>query len=264
MCDLLGGAERIDEPSAYWGDSFIVNLGSETTKSQFSSKELDGTVDPKCLINWHVDGDYFIHHLDSPEQALLVIPLYTDIKPRGGGTYLCPEGIDWTAKYLAEHPEGVRPIKCSFVSSTSTAADPQDDPSYFSHCAQVQNGTHFVETTGEIGDVILMHPLMYHSASMNYLREARVITNPPVAVREPFNFARDDPEEYSLVELKTLKALGVDRFEFKPTTERRLIVPERVLIQQKMMEEEQKRLAAMKQAVEGNGIVSTPAPIAVA
>ena len=33
-----------------------------------------------------------VHFLDSPEQALLVIPIYSDIKPEGGGTYICPEG----------------------------------------------------------------------------------------------------------------------------------------------------------------------------
>lgn len=176
---------------------------------------------------------------------------------------MCPEGIEWTAKYLAAHPEGVRAIKCAFVSSTSTAADPKDDPSYFSHCEEVQKGTHFVETMGEIGDVVLMHPLMYHSASMNFLREARVITNPPVALREPFKFAREDSDEYSLVELKTLKALGVDRFECKLTTERRLVVPERVLIQQKMMEEERKRLEAMRNN-DSASIASAPAAIAVA
>lgn len=98
--------------------------------------------------------------------------------------------------------------------------------------------------TGEIGDVVLLHPLMMHSASKNYLRIPRVITNPPVSLKEPFNFARESTNEYSLVERKTLKALGVERLEFKPTTERRRIVPKRVLDQNKMLEEEKRRLAA--------------------
>jgi len=38
----------------------------------------------------------------------------------------------------------------------------------------------FVELTGDIGDVVLMHPLMLHSASRNNLRIPRIITNPPV------------------------------------------------------------------------------------
>jgi hypothetical protein len=55
------------------------------------------------------DGDFFRHFLDSPEQALLVIPLFADIQPRGGGTYIAPDGIPKVAKYLLEHPEGTYP-----------------------------------------------------------------------------------------------------------------------------------------------------------
>jgi len=256
MKDLLGGEERIDEQSSSWGDSFIVNLGTPELEGP------DKYVDPKDLDNWHVDGDFFVHFLDSPEQALLVIPLFSDIKPRGGGTYISPDGIDLIAPYLAAHPEGVLPTGLSFTPSTSTAAEPQDDPNYWSHLKEIKRCTRFAEMTGEIGDVVLMHPLMLHSASKNHLREARIITNPPVSLREPFNFARDDPEEYSLVELKTLKALGVDRFEFKPTTERRRVTPRRVLLQQKMLEDEKKRLEGLAKA--NNTLPSVAQPIAVA
>jgi hypothetical protein len=48
---------------------------------------------------------------------------------------------------------------------------------------------------------------MLHSASKNLLREVRIITNPPVALKEPFNYNRGDGN-YSLVEAKTLKDLG--------------------------------------------------------
>lgn len=64
--------------------------------------------------------------------------------------------------------------------------------------------------TGEIGGVVLLHPLMLHSASKNHLR---FITNPPVSLKEPFNFNRDNPDDFSLVEKKTLKTLDVDRFD---------------------------------------------------
>ncbi|EED81036.1 predicted protein [Postia placenta Mad-698-R] len=256
--DLLGGEERIDEQSSSWGDSFIVNLGTPELEGP------DKHVAPKELDNWHVDGDFFVHFLDSPEQALLVIPLYSDIKPRGGGTYISPDGVDLIAPYLAAHPEGVLPTGLSFTPSTSTCAEPKDDPHYWSHLKEIKRCTRFVEVTGEIGDVVLMHPLMLHSASKNHLREARVITNPPVSLREPFNFAREDPEEYSLVELKTLKALGVDRFEFKPTTERRRVTPRRVLLQQKMLEEEKKRLEGLAKAADAVSINSVSALIAVA
>ncbi len=68
----------------------------------------------------------------------------------------------------------------------------------------------FQQMTGKCGDVVLMHPFMMHSASRNSLHVPRVITNPFVCLKEPFNFDRADPREYSLVEKKTLKELGVD------------------------------------------------------
>jgi hypothetical protein len=190
-----------------------------------------------------------VHFLDSPEQALLVIPIYSDIKPRGGGTMICPEGIGLIANYLAIHPEGVLPTGLSFTPSTSTVAKNEDHPGYWSHLKEIKRCQDFVEVTGEIGDVVLMHPLMMHSATKNYTRIPRIITNPPVSLKEPFNFNRDDPKEYSLVERKTLQALGVERVPYKITTERRRIVPARLLLQQKMKEEEEKRrLEGLKSA----------------
>jgi len=255
MKDLLGGEERIDEQSATWGDSFIVNLGTPELEKEGSD------VAPPDLNNWHVDGDFFIHFLDSPEQALLVIPLFSEIKPRGGGTFISPDGIDIVAKYLADHPEGVRPIKHTFIPSTH----PNDDeyPDNWYHLKEIKRCQKFAEMTGEIGDVVLMHPLMMHSASKNHLRTARIITNPPVALREPFNFNRENPDDFSLVELKTLKAVGVDKLDFKPTTERRRVVPLREILQKKMLEEEKKRLETLAKQTEGLKL-SGPQAIAVA
>jgi len=257
--DLLGGEERIDGESSTWGDSFIVNLG--TPEFEGNTEPLD----PKKLTNWHVDGDFFIHFLDSPEQALLVIPVFKPIQPRGGGTYIAPDGIPMIAKYLAAHPEGVRPTGLSFTPSTSTYENNQDHPDYWSHLKEVNNCNKFVEITGDVGDVVLLHPLMLHSASKNFLRIPRVITNPPVTLCEPFNFNRPNPEDYSLVEKKTLSALGVDKLDFKPTTERRRVTPARVLIQQKMLEEERKRLEELKsRGSTATHTSTTSEPIAVA
>ncbi|KDQ51201.1 hypothetical protein JAAARDRAFT_62621 [Jaapia argillacea MUCL 33604] len=257
MQDLLGGEERLDPASSRWGDGFIVNLGADKYEGA-------PTIDPRELDNWHVDGDFFVHYLDSPEQALLVIPVFAEIKPRGGGTYICPEGIDVIAKYLASHPEGVLPTGLSFTPSTSTYANPKDDPDHFSHLDEIKKLNHFVEVTGEVGDVVLMHPLMLHSASKNYLRIPRIITNPPVGLKEPFNFNRENPAEFSLVERKTLRALGVDRLDFKPTTERRRLIPKAWGVKDKMKEEELKRLEEFEKAQKASKISSQPQPIAVA
>lgn len=65
--------------------------------------------------------------------------------------------------------------------------------------------------TGEVGDVFLLHPFMLHSASKNLLRNVRLITNPLVSLKQPFNLSRigEDRKNYSLVEQKTLMELGL-------------------------------------------------------
>ena len=66
-------------------------------------------------------------------------------------------------------------------------------------------------------------------------------------MREPFKFNRENPEDYSLVELKTMYSIGGEEApamfkDWKITAERQMIVPERVKRQQKMLEEENERL----------------------
>ncbi|KAI0771116.1 hypothetical protein BD413DRAFT_476334 [Trametes elegans] len=265
MKELLGGEERIDERSSTWGDSFIVNLGS-------AARPVDARApspSPAALDNWHVDGDFFVHFLDSPEQALLAIPVFSDIRPRGGATHIAPAALAPTARYLAAHPEGVLPRRLAFLPTTSPFActpaaacpDPAAaDPGYHSHPATVRahsssGGGRIVELTGAVGDVVLVHPLMPHTAAPNLLRVPRVITNPPVALRAPFRFARSGArgDEYSVVERATLRALGVDRLAFAPTGERRRVVPERVLRERKMREEEAERLEAARVREGGRG-----------
>lgn len=84
ICELLGGEDRIAKGGEMWTDGFIVNHGSPET---------EGTkVPPKDLTQWHVDGDFFMHFLDSPEQALLVIPCWSDVDENAGATWICDEG----------------------------------------------------------------------------------------------------------------------------------------------------------------------------
>jgi len=263
MCDLLGGAERIDSAagSSTWGDSFIVNLGAP-------QYENDNVIDPRDLGNWHVDGDFFVHFLDSPEQGLLVIPIFSPIRPRGGGTYICPAGMPIMAKWLYEHTEGSVPTGMSFTPSTSpylrwsstnptmNPTPPPDAPNpdkwiYLDALRQIPP-SEFVELTGDVGDVILMHPLMPHSASKNHTRIPRVITNPPVSLREPFCFDRSEKGgEYSLVERKTMMLIGGEKLKgWKVTEGRRRIVPMRLLggEYEKNKEAERARLQKWKES----------------
>jgi hypothetical protein len=100
MCQLLGGEDRISDSMRSWSDAFIVNLG----RAEFNP---DDDLDMRGLKGWHSDGDFFVHFLDSPEQALLIIPLWNDIVPKGGGTVICTDGIKHTAKYLVSLFQGV-------------------------------------------------------------------------------------------------------------------------------------------------------------
>lgn len=102
----------------------------------------------------------------------------------------------------------------------------------------------FFEVTGEVGDVFLLHPFMLHSASKNLLRRPRIITNPPVQLKEPFCFDREDKTQYSLVELKTLMDLGKpDGLRgWKITGRRAEWTPRRIKRMEEMKQKELERL----------------------
>ena len=158
---LVGGPERVTVPPFPWTDSFIVNLGIGADEPW---------TEPSVAVpGWHKDGDFFRHFLDSPEQGLLTLVFYTDVVHQGGATLIIPESVGVMARYLAEHPEGIRP-------------DDIDYPSLLSQCSDV------VEATGGAGDVYLLHPFILHAQSQNILRKVRVIANPPIQLVEPMRF----------------------------------------------------------------------------
>ncbi|KAI3399082.1 hypothetical protein diail_7882 [Diaporthe ilicicola] len=238
ISELCGGEDRIDPAFRRWRDSLIVNLGSEEHEGK--------PEDPRDLRRWHVDGDFFVHYLDSPEQGLLVVPLFTDVPSGGGGTVIYPRGMREVAQHLHDNPAGVSP-------RMRPRADPRfgedargdGDLNWFTRVAMRGADGDFVEVTGSAGDVYVLHPLMLHCATNNPLRHVRIITNPPIALREPFRFHRDDGTEYSLVERATLRMLGKEGEGLRGweiTAPREAVVPERLRMQERMKQEELKRL----------------------
>lgn len=213
-CELVGGADRIARPFA-WGDGFIVNL-HEGADRPWADASADST-------GWHKDGDFFRHFLDSPEQGLLTLVLWSDVVHRGGATFVAADSVGPIARFLADHPEGVHPHA-------------------FSEARIIEQCTDFVEATGEVGDVYLLHPFILHAKAQNVLRRPRFITNPPVHLRAPMRFDREDPAEHSLVEQAVLRGLGAQRYHFEPTHPREAITPERVRRQALMKEQERQRL----------------------
>lgn len=240
ICELLGGEERVGPASRQWRDSLIVNLGSPARGGGAGQAD---PPPPQGLHGWHVDGDFFVHYLDSPEQALLVVPLFTDVPPRGGGgTALYPAGAREVARCLYEHPEGVCP---RLHPRGSPGFRARGAPSLFNGIARGGADGDFAEACGQAGDVYLLHPLMLHSATDNPLRNVRIITNPPVSLKEPFRFDREDEGDYSIVERTTLRMLGKEEDGLKGwkiTGPRERIVPERLRVQEEMKQDELKRL----------------------
>jgi len=205
LLDVVGGEERLetqvmDTPARFypvnsfnWSDALIMNF----------RRGADQPWEPPApqSSGWHKDGGYFRHFLDSPEQGLLTIVCWTDMRHQGGGTFIAPDSVGVVARHMLAHPEGI-------------AADGFDMPLLMNQC------TRFEELTGEAGDFIILHPYMLHASSPNVLGTPRIVTNPPVWLKEPFNFHRANPDDYSLVERATLRALGVDYLDFQPAAPR--------------------------------------------
>ena len=180
-CELLGGEERVATP-CWMSDAFIINLAVRADQPwQEPSAASPG---------WHKDGDFFRHFLDSPEQGLLTLVFWSDTRQQGGGTFVACDSVGPVARYLAAHPEGLMPNVFNFGTLVTECAD-------------------FAEVVGDTGDIALIHPFILHATSQNLSGRPRFLTNPPVHLREPMNFNRADPDDFSLVELAVLRALGV-------------------------------------------------------
>ena len=186
-CDLMGGIGRVQNRPAI--SLFAMNF----------KQGADRPFEPPSAQSrgWHKDGWNFLHFLDSPEQGLLGIPLFTDVLPGGGATFIAADSVPAVSRYLAAHPEGVLP-------------DEFDLKAILSECHD------FREATGEAGDVYLLHPYLLHAVGQNVLQRPRAITNLCYVLNEPLDFNRADGD-YSPVEAAVLRGLGVDRYDFQPS-----------------------------------------------
>ncbi|KZT51166.1 hypothetical protein CALCODRAFT_443460 [Calocera cornea HHB12733] len=219
-CDLCGGEDRLDEVrERYNGDHFILNFGSDYWKTH------DCT--PQETPGWHTDNDWYRQFLDSAGTALTMIHCFTDIEPRGGGTLLCEDGLTDVCKYLYDHPEGL-------------------EVPFRGHVENIANCEEFFTVTAKAGDTFLTHSLLPHTASRNHLRNLRVITNPHASLKEPFNFNRADPSDYSLVEQAILDRLGKPNGlpEWHITAPRRFFYPRNYTFKVARVQEELERMIA--------------------
>jgi hypothetical protein len=207
ILDVVGGEDRLETQvmkltesghfttinSFEWSDSFIVNFRRGADKPWQPPSAMVG--------GWHKDGSYFRHFLDSREQALLTVVLWSDMLHQGGGTFIAPDSVRVIARFLHEHPEGIHPHDFDFQ-------------------ALIQQCGQFEELTGKAGDFVILHPFMLHASSQNVIGIPRFMSNPPIVLKEPMNLNRSNPAEFSLLERATLHYLGLERLDFQPKAAR--------------------------------------------
>ena len=174
--DDLMGEGRWDYRAAlgWWPVSFPGHEGKHWTEPEHG---------------WHVDGIQFHHRLNSPDQGLLSIFLFSDIDPGGGGTALSLGSHKITARILRDaEPDGL------------------DAHELLKRVNQYPR-ERVIEATGKAGDVFLMHPFMSHARSANTGERVRFICNPCFSLKEPMDLQRNEGEEYSPVESAIVRAL---------------------------------------------------------
>lgn len=176
-CDLLGGPDRIKTRT--WTNYLIINLCDEI--------ELGLDTPAPGAPSWHIDDPSPATRLDRITNGLIGIALFDRLLPSSGNTWVAPDSVGLVARDLAAHPEGV-----DYVVQRGTRITAQ--------CKR------FHEFVGEAGDVLLMHPLMMHSASPNRSGRIRWMGNPMIYLHEPLNPFRP-VEELSPVELAIHRAI---------------------------------------------------------
>ena len=195
QADLVGGAHRfpLNGENLKWGEGVVSNLGMlDDPRWQPPAGKQPG---------WHKDGWHFRHFLNSPEQATVTVPLYSDIQPMSGGTYLAVDSIGPVARLLLDSPGGLHPDSVQGAGYLI--------PGLVDQCRE------FTELTGEAGDMVLLHPYMLHRVSINPSTRPRFIANMAPVLTEPMIFKREQDDPYSLVELATLHALGQPSYDFQ-------------------------------------------------
>jgi len=186
---------------------------------------------------WHWDGIQFKHFIDSPDQGLLCLCLFSEVGHHGGGTLIAEGSHKLVAKFLAQYPEGIELKDALPIANRShpwlreltnakgeidkskdvyESDEEEDNKVQGNRLEKFMNWTtdsegvrlRVLETTGGPGDVILCHPFLYHAASQNHSGIPRFMCNRTTELKEPMNLNRDNPDDYSPLELSIRRALS--------------------------------------------------------
>ena len=219
LADVIGGAQRLpaNGTELAWGDGVVANLGVGENDDRIDKEiptaklRINRSLESARQPSWHKDGWHFRHFLDSPEQGLVVVPMYSDIRPNSGGTRIAADSIAPVARLLADNPQGLH-------------ADSVQGAGYLIP-GLVEQCERFQELTGEVGDMAILHPFMLHRACLNPSPRPRFIANAALVLREPMQFNRQSNAAFSLVELAVLRALQVNQLSFAIEEPREALIP---------------------------------------
>lgn len=183
---------------------------------------------------WHWDGQHFRHYVNAPDQGLLMLCVFSDIRSRGGATLIAEGSHKIVARYLDSHPEGmtlhegVRDCPTTHpwladltgIALSSTNCYNRDRfeawrqsgdrvERFMSRAFVDDLGFHLrvVEATASAGDIYLCHPFLYHAASQNHLATPRFLCNRTTPLYEPMRFDRPQ-EDCSPLEMSISAALA--------------------------------------------------------
>lgn len=147
---------------------------------------------PWQMMGGHIDGSHFHHHIDSREQGLVLLFIFTDVQPQGGGTAVCPGSHARFARALAAAaPTGMTSAEtCHHGKLVSADIAP-------------------IELTAHAGDVVFLHPMLFHGSSSNLSPHARLASNMCVGLHAPMDLRRGNPDDYSPVERAIVQALAL-------------------------------------------------------
>ncbi|MBM7565030.1 hypothetical protein [Paenibacillus sacheonensis] len=173
---------------------------------------------------WHWDGGHFRHYVDSPDQGILCLCMFSEIGPRGGGTLVVEGSHKVVARFLKKHPEGLEPqegidmlnLEHPYLAEltgrpgTSDSAEPDRIRRFMDEWHTDADGfkLRVAETTASPGDIILCHPFLYHAPSQNHSGIPRFMCNQKTPLKARMNYARSNPDDYSPVEISIRQALG--------------------------------------------------------
>jgi hypothetical protein len=168
---------------------------------------------------WHWDGSHFRHFVDSPDQGLLLLCIFSDIPSHGGGTLVATGSHKIVARFLSQFPEGIEHRQaieqCNrshpwLEKLTGQSKEPVENRSQFfldaPYVDEQQTTLRVVETTGAAGDIFLCHPFLYHCSSQNHAGIPRFMCNRTTPLTERMQTRRND-DNYSPLELSIRQAL---------------------------------------------------------